>query len=255
MPKQAKGKTTGKKVNNQNNVVIEEDDAIINQARINKKSNKLVNTETNEDSDVEEDVSIINQINKKKNEELEESVDEVEENEDDNFNDNNEIDDEDMAEVAEGDEGEEVEGEVEIEGEGEGDEDVKSKGKLKTMDKDDTGDADEYDEKCVYKYADNDSDDEEIVFDDDGLEIISEIISADKRRTKPILFKYERVRLLGDRAQQLTLGAKPMIKNVEGLTPKEIAELEIEQNVIPLIIQRPLPNGKKERWYIKELKH
>ena len=69
------------------------------------------------------------------------------------------------------------------------------------------------------------------------------------------MLKYERVRLLGDRAQQLALGAKPMLKNIEGLSTKEIAELEIKNNVIPLIIERPLPNGKKERWYISELEH
>lgn len=170
-------------------------------------------------------------------------IDNVEEeyDEEDSFGDNeNEIEDEDKedkgdAEVSEEDNAEVVEGEA-------------GPGEPAVLEEDD----------CVYNYADDRSDDDdgqEIVFDDDGLEITSEIIPSDQRRTKPILFKYERVRLLGDRAQQLTLGAKPMIKNVEGLTPKEIAELEIAQNVIPLIIQRPLPNGKKERWYIKELKH
>ena len=101
----------------------------------------------------------------------------------------------------------------------------------------------------------DDEDDDEIVFDDDNIETKVEIITEDKRTTKPILYKYERVRLLGDRAQQLTLGAKPMIKNSQGLKPKQIAELEIRENVIPIIIQRPLPNGKKERWYIHELQH
>ncbi|AYV76935.1 MAG: DNA-directed RNA polymerase subunit 6 [Barrevirus sp.] len=113
-------------------------------------------------------------------------------------------------------------------------------------------------ESCLYNYADDNSDAEdinEVVFDDDALEQIVEVLEPDKRTTKPFLYKYERVRLLGDRAQQLTLGAKPMIKNVEGLTPKAIAELEIRENVIPLIVQRPLPNGKKERWFINELKH
>lgn len=165
--------------------------------------------------------------------------------EEDSFGDNkNEIEDEDKDDKDEEDDAEDeaepgaptVDGEGEADAEGEGD-----------------GEGD----GCIYNYADNRSDDDgqEIVFDDDGLEIISEVIPPDQRRTKPILFKYERVRLLGDRAQQLTLGAKPMIKNVEGLLPKEIAELEIEKNVIPLIIQRPLPNGKKERWHISELKH
>jgi len=94
----------------------------------------------------------------------------------------------------------------------------------------------------------------ELIFDDDDIQNINQIETVQKI-TKPLLYNYERVRLLGDRTQQLTLGAKPMIKNIENLTPKQIAELEIENNVIPLIIERPLPNGKKERWYISELQH
>jgi len=117
------------------------------------------------------------------------------------------------------------------------------------------GDAVE-DPSCLYNYPNENSDDEiELVFDDDEEQNqkLSEN-SQSQRITKPILYNYERVRLLGDRTQQLTLGAKPMVKNTENLTPKQIAQLEIEHNVIPLIIERPLPNGKRERWYISELK-
>jgi DNA-directed RNA polymerase subunit K/omega len=60
---------------------------------------------------------------------------------------------------------------------------------------------------------------------------------------------------LSDRTTQLIRGAKPMIKNTEGLTAKRIAELELEHNVMPLIIRRPLPDGKFEIWFTKELKH
>lgn len=98
----------------------------------------------------------------------------------------------------------------------------------------------------------------EVIFDDeneDSTTNISNIVSKDQRITKPILTKYERTRLLGDRTQQITLGAKPMIKNVDKLEPKKIAELEIEKNVIPLIIERPRPDGKKERFYMYELEH
>jgi len=113
-------------------------------------------------------------------------------------------------------------------------------------------------EQCPYKYAEDYSDSDaetEIIFDDDSLVQNDDIITNENRITKPFLTKYERVRLLGDRTQQLTLGAKPMIKNAENLPPKKIAELEIEKNVVPLILLRPLPNGKKEKWYIKELQH
>ena len=57
----------------------------------------------------------------------------------------------------------------------------------------------------------------------------------------------------GERAKQLSLGAKPMVKNVDNLGPKEIARLELEQKVLPLIIIRTLPNGLKEKWRVNEL--
>ena len=123
-------------------------------------------------------------------------------------------------------------------------------------DKDDQKKHDYDNDKCVYNYVEDKSDDEiDLMFDDDIISESSDVVPTNQRRTKPILSKYEKTRLLGDRTQQLTLGAKPMIKNVNNMDPKNIAEEEIKQNVIPLKIQRPLPNGKKEIWYIHELKH
>lgn len=183
-----------------------------------------------------------------KEEDKEESISDeiIEDNDDDDFNDDkNEIDDEDK----------------EIDSDNSKD----SKSEESESDDDDNvnlGDdkedkvADYDDDKCLYNFVDDKSDEEiELIFDDDIIPEISDVIPPEKRKSKPFLFKYERVRLLGDRTQQLTLGAKPMIKNTENLTPKQIAELELQNNVIPLIIQRPLPNGKKERWYINELAH
>lgn len=115
------------------------------------------------------------------------------------------------------------------------------------------------DDNCVYNFADNNSEgeeaEEELIFDDDNLKDDETILSPENRITKPILYKYERVRLLGDRTQQLTLGAKPMIKNTQDMPPNAIARLEMEQNLMPLKIVRTLPNGKKEIWKLEELKH
>jgi len=68
------------------------------------------------------------------------------------------------------------------------------------------------------------------------------------------LTKYERVRVLGERSKQISLNAKPMIKGVEKLDPKEIAQLELKMGVLPIIIIRTLPTGQKERWKVSELK-
>ena len=56
-----------------------------------------------------------------------------------------------------------------------------------------------------------------------------------------------------DRTKQLTQGAKPMIKNTTGLSHKEIALLELKNKIIPLIIERPIPNSGTERWRLSEL--
>lgn len=111
--------------------------------------------------------------------------------------------------------------------------------------------------KCFYKYADDnsESDDLDIVYDDENENNANKKVSNKERITKPILTKYERVRLIGTRTRQLALGAKPMIKNSENLSSKEIAELELKYNVMPLIVVRPIPNGTKEYWKIAELNH
>lgn len=115
------------------------------------------------------------------------------------------------------------------------------------------------DENCLYKFASKK--DNEIVVDvDDGdyfeddIEIDTTKYVDDKdRQTKPMMFPFERVRLLAVRARQIALGAKPMIKNISGLDAKDIARKELENRVIPLFIIRTLPNGKKEKWTVKEL--
>ena len=104
--------------------------------------------------------------------------------------------------------------------------------------------------KCYSKYAHMDYDD--IDFDElFGEEALSEIKNV--RLTKPILTKYEFVRILTDRTKQLAQGAKPMLKNINGLSSKEIAKLELKNKTVPLIIERPIPNSNVERWKLSEL--
>ena len=78
-------------------------------------------------------------------------------------------------------------------------------------------------------------------------------VPNDKRITRNKLTKFERVRVLGERSRQLSLGAKPMIGGVAHLDPKEVARMELEKKVMPLIIERTMPSGQKERWKVSEL--
>lgn len=73
-------------------------------------------------------------------------------------------------------------------------------------------------------------------------------------KTMPFLTKYEKTRILGQRAKQLNQGAQSMIpvdkKIIDGYL---IAQLELQQKALPFIIRRPLPGGKSEYWRLADL--
>ena len=73
-------------------------------------------------------------------------------------------------------------------------------------------------------------------------------------KTMPFLTKYEKTRILGQRAKQLNQGAQPMVpvdkKIIDGYL---IAQLELQQKALPFIIRRPLPGGKSEYWRVSDL--
>lgn len=74
-------------------------------------------------------------------------------------------------------------------------------------------------------------------------------------RTIPYLTKYERARVLGQRAKQINLGARPFVKVPENIIDGHlVAEMELMQKRIPFIIRRPLPgNSGSEYWNLKDL--
>ena len=78
-------------------------------------------------------------------------------------------------------------------------------------------------------------------------------VPDDERITLNKLTKYEMVRVLGIRAQQISVGAKSLVKNIEGKSPVEIAIYELKNKMTPFKIKRPLPNNTYEIWKIKEL--
>ena len=88
-----------------------------------------------------------------------------------------------------------------------------------------------------------------IVVRDDNGTIIDEL-----HKTIPILTKYEKTRIIGQRAKQINAGAKPFIKPTKNMiTGYLIAKEEVEQKKTPFIIRRPLPNGGSEYWHLKDL--
>lgn len=150
------------------------------------------------------------------------------------------------------------------------DEDIESK--EDETDIEDDLDKDEYDkedfdkdDECMYRFSkkkmnileDNDEEyDGDDYFDEDEQLSNTNVkyVPNDKRIGKKILTKYERVRALGERARQISLGAKPRINDVAHMDPKEVAKMELKMKVMPLYIDRTFPNGQIERWDINELK-
>ena len=75
-------------------------------------------------------------------------------------------------------------------------------------------------------------------------------------RTIPIITRYERARVLGERTKQLDGGAHPMIAIEPNIIDSyTIAVKEYEQKKIPFIIKRPLPSGACEYWRLRDLEY
>lgn len=80
------------------------------------------------------------------------------------------------------------------------------------------------------------------------------IIVDPLHKTLPFLTKYEKTRILGERAKQINDGAKSFVTTdpsvIDGYL---IALAELEQKKIPFIIRRPLSNGGSEYWKLRDL--
>ncbi|RLN94465.1 hypothetical protein BBJ28_00005385 [Nothophytophthora sp. Chile5] len=73
------------------------------------------------------------------------------------------------------------------------------------------------------------------------------------RITTRYMTKYERARVLGTRALQISMNA-PVMVDIEGETdPLKIAMKELRERKIPIIIRRYLPDNSFEDWSIDEL--
>ena len=60
----------------------------------------------------------------------------------------------------------------------------------------------------------------------------------------PKLTRFEKARVLGARTLQLSLGAPSFIEIPKnGITSLQIAMMELEQRLLPIVIKRTLPNG------------
>ncbi len=95
----------------------------------------------------------------------------------------------------------------------------------------------------------------------DEIDALSHVVRNDLgviidplHRTLPFITKYEKARILGERAKQINSGAKIFV-HVEPtvIDGYLIALKEFEEKKIPFILRRPLPNGGCEYWRFSDL--
>ena len=171
----------------------------------------------------------------------------------------------------------ENEDDVDVQNENESDENEYSDNYEKTNDSEDSGDPDlgsrevvESDgEEVLQKFTEKMRNDsilefhpESISHNYDEVKAFAKIsrdatgqIIDNLHKTNPILTKYEKTRILGQRAKQLETGSQTFINPypVEVVDSYLLAQMEFERGLIPFIIRRPLPGGKSEYWHLNDL--
>ena len=145
---------------------------------------------------------------------------------------------------------------------------VPKKEKVLIIEDEDQDDDDDYDENYLQKFDKevtknyiNEFHPESLSHNYDEISKMSVVIKNSDNiiidplhKTIPFLTKYERARVLGQRAKQIETGSKPFINIPESIIDSQIiAELELKQKKIPFIIRRPIPGGGCEYWNLKDL--
>jgi DNA-directed RNA polymerase subunit K/omega len=73
-------------------------------------------------------------------------------------------------------------------------------------------------------------------------------------KTVPFITRYEKARILGERAKQINAGAKPFVELEPNVIDGYVIALkEFEAKKIPFIVKRPMPNGGVEYWRFEDL--
>jgi len=93
------------------------------------------------------------------------------------------------------------------------------------------------------------------------IDIMSRVVRNDKgqiidplHKTLPFITRYEKARILGERAKQINSGGKPLVEvDASVIDGYLIAVKEFDEKKIPFILKRPLPNGGCEYWKFSDL--
>lgn len=97
-------------------------------------------------------------------------------------------------------------------------------------------------------------DDSNVVTSGNGPNGSTATVPNEERVTTPYMTKYERARILGTRALQISMNAPVLVPIEAGETdPLQIAIKELSAKKVPLIVRRYLPDGSYEDWQCQEL--
>lgn len=127
------------------------------------------------------------------------------------------------------------------------------------VESDDEDDLQKFDSKDTLEYI-NKFHPECFTANSDEVEALSQVIREGNKivdpnhRTNPILTKYEKTKILGQRTKQLNSGCEPYISVPSNIIDNYlIAEMELREKKIPVIIRRPVSNTKIEYWKLQDL--
>jgi DNA-directed RNA polymerase I, II, and III subunit RPABC2 len=124
--------------------------------------------------------------------------------------------------------------------------------------------ADEYEESLNDEFADEDVQKEnemieavDEVREGDNVEVIQHVVLKEPKKEKittRYLTKYEKARIIGSRALQISKNAPIFVEIEPGeWDPIKIAEKELVERKIPFVIRRYLPDGNYEDWRVEDL--
>ena len=118
----------------------------------------------------------------------------------------------------------------------------------------DGGDIDDIDDSEYGSEVDIIDEEEQAQADELGGIRKGQVKVADEERiTSRFMTKYERARILGSRALQISKNAPLMVDPGDESDPYTLAEIELNEKKIPFIVRRYLPDGSYEDWKVSEL--
>lgn len=189
-----------------------------------------------------------------------ESINDVSENEGDDDNDDEDGDDDDASYHSDDDAGIKKKGEPE---------ETNNPPLFNTFDDEDEDDEEEDDDEHYLQKFDKETQ-QKIIADFhpelqshnyDEIDILSRVVRDQDgividplHKTLPFISRYEKARILGERAKQINSGGKPFVEVDQTVIDGYLIALkEFEEKKIPFIIKRPLPNGGVEYWKFADL--